>query len=36
MGPLNESMKEEMLKQQGDIKFDIPLDHSFPNISNTL
>jgi N-acyl-D-amino-acid deacylase len=24
MGPLNESMKEEMLKQQGDIKFDIP------------
>ena len=24
MGPLSESMKEEMLKQQGDIKFDIP------------
>ena len=24
MGPLNESMKEEMLRQQGDIKFDIP------------
>ena len=24
MGPLNESMKEEMVKQQGDIKFDIP------------
>ena len=24
MGPLNESMKEEMLKQQGDIQFDIP------------
>jgi len=24
MGPLNESMKEEMLKQHGDIKFDIP------------
>ncbi len=24
MGPLNESMQEEMLKQQGDIKFDIP------------
>ena len=24
MGPLNDSMKEEMLRQQGDIKFDIP------------
>ena len=24
MGPLNESMKEEMLEQQGDIKYDIP------------
>ncbi len=24
MGPLSESMKEEMLKQQGDIQFDIP------------
>ena len=24
MGPLNKSMKEEMLKQQGDIQFDIP------------
>jgi len=24
MGPLNESMKEEMRKQQGDIQFDIP------------
>ena len=24
MGPLNEFMKEEMLRQQGDIKFDIP------------
>ena len=24
MGPLNDSMKEEILRQQGDIKFDIP------------
>ena len=24
MGPLNEAMKEEMLRQQGDIKYDIP------------
>ena len=36
MGPLNESMKEEMLKQQGEHPNSTSPGPPFPNISNTL